>query len=288
MLRTMGGSTEANPQSRALGTALRAAREATGETLRSLARRLGVTPAALSRWESGSRQPRVEDVSALLGALGVTGAERDQLLGLARNTNQPRWLPRNMSEQQQQLATLLHYEQHAKLLVNVSPFIPGLLQTGDYARAVMRESGVPNEEIDTRVAIRLGRRDVLRNGTVRLQALIGEPALRQEVGGHTVFLGQLESLMEMAAWETVELRIIPYSAGWHAAFMGPFVLVERTDGPPIVHIESLTTSLFLHEREDTTPYIVAAEKIRKLAMPPKESMGLIDSIITEQKESTRP
>jgi hypothetical protein len=153
----------------------------------------------------------VEDVGIILGALDVDMDERERLLSLARDSETPQWVSLGPSEQQRQMATLLHYEQDADQITDVSQFIPGLLQTEDYARAVMRAGMVPADEIGTRVAIRLGRHDMLRTRSTKLIALIGEAALHYRVGGPDVLLDQLRYLLEVAAWDTVDLRIVPFA-----------------------------------------------------------------------------
>jgi transcriptional regulator with XRE-family HTH domain len=272
------------PQAHALGVGLRAAREKAGYGLRELARKLNMQqPSTLSRWEHGTRHPRVEDVGILLGVLNVDTDERERLLALARDSTEPQWLSIGMSEQHQ-LATLLHYEQDADQITDVSQFIPGLLQTEDYARAVIQASQVPPDEISMRVAIRLGRRDMLRTRSTKLLALIGEAALHYQVGGPEVLLDQLCYLLEVSAWDTVELQIVPFSAGWHEGLLSAFILVDRTGDDPVVHLETAGSSLFLHGHNDTAMFRVAAEKVRALAMSPNDSAELIASTVQAHQE----
>lgn len=278
----MGGTGEntsrSTPRSRALGAALREAREAAGYGVRQLAKMLDMPHATLSRWETGSRSPQPEDVATVLQAVGVNGDRRQEILDLAREPDRSHWLSMGMTEQQRQLATLLDYERTAATITDVSPLlIPGLLQAGDYARAIMRESAVPEPEIETRVAVRLGRRDALtRRDPARLLALVGEAALRADIGGPLVMLDQLRHLQRTAEIPTVEIRAIPIHSRWTPALEGPFVVVVPADGDnPVVHIETRTSGLFLHEKDDVRPYIEATEMVLRVAMSAEETAELI-------------
>jgi transcriptional regulator with XRE-family HTH domain len=278
----MAGTSEAaksTPRSRALGAALREAREAAGLGVRELTQNLGwKSHATLSRYETGSRTPQPEDVATILQAVGVNGERREEILALARESDRSHWLSMGMTEQQRQLATLLDYERTAATITDVSPLlIPGLLQTGDYARAIMRESAVPEPEIETRVAVRLGRRDALtRREPATLLALVGEAALQANIGGPRVMLDQLRHLQRTAELPTVDLRAIPVRSRWTPALEGPFVVVVPADGDnPVVHIETRSSGLFLHEKDDVGPYMGAIEMVLRVAMSADETADLI-------------
>jgi transcriptional regulator with XRE-family HTH domain len=280
ILRCMGVNGPATPRASALGIELRKLREANNLGLRELAENIGVHFTTLSRWETGSRFPRSEDVALILGRLGVTDGRRDDLIELARNVDRPQWLSLGSTQQQRQLATLLEFEGSATTITCVAPLlIPGLLQTAGYARAIMKTGGFTDDEVEIRVAVRMGRRDVLaRSGKPMMRALIGEAALRTAIGGHEVMAEQLATLQDMADWESVDLRVIPIAAGWHPGLMGPFVMVERADGDPVVHIETLDSGLFLHEPKDTVSYRRAADMVLRSAMSQADSRKLIADI----------
>lgn len=272
----MGGTNPVAPRARALGAELRAKREAAGYGVRELAALLGMSHSAISRYETGTRVPRPEDVAAILTALGVDNAEREALINRARDPGRPQWLAIGMTEQQRQLATLLEYERFATRIVDVSPLlIPGLLQTSDYARSIMRDADVPTGEIETRVAARLGRRDVLtRQSGATLLALVGEAVLRGNIGGPEVMRGQLRHLMTMGDQPSVDLRVVPIGGGWHPGLEGPFVLVEGDEGP-VVHIEGRRSGLFLHEQDDVDAYRTGVEKVLRVAMSAQDTAAFI-------------
>ncbi len=143
------------PRARALGRALREAREETGRTLRRFADEIGRDPGVLSRWENGERTPTSEQVAQVLTKLGVTGESFDEIIALARGTDAPRWLAVTLPEQAQQFSALLDLEETATRITDVEPLmIPGLLQTTDYMRAIMTGGSLPSDEIATRIADR--------------------------------------------------------------------------------------------------------------------------------------
>lgn len=281
MLCPMPGNS-GTPKARALGNALRVAREAHNLSLRAFAEKIGKSPSTLSRWELGERAPEPTDVAQILGQLGVNGEQYDEILALARGAGDPLWVAVSLPEQQQQLAALLALERTAKHITEVSPLlIPGLLQTSEYIRAIMSGGSVPPGEIDTRVAVRRGRRDALeRTDPVHLLALIGETALRQMIGGAEVMRGQLQHLRKAAAMQNVDLRIVPFTADWHPALEGPFGLIESGEGT-VVQVENRRSGLFLHEPEDVAAYREAADAVLQVAMSPEQSSELIAEAIHE-------
>ncbi|MGX7828978.1 helix-turn-helix domain-containing protein [Actinokineospora sp. 24-640] len=268
------------PRNKALGEALRKAREDGKLGLRELARRLDMDHSLLSRFESGQRTPRTEDVASILTAIGVTGPVREELMDFAREPERAQWLGVGMTEQQRQLATLLDYERQAASIINVSPLlVPGLLQTSDYARAIMRSGRVPEGEIETRVAVRLGRRDTLtRRDPARLLALIGEQVLLQRIGGPAVMAEQVHHLAEAAQASNIDIRVLPLDCAWHPGLEGPWKLVEPredSDLSPVVHLESRRSGVFLHRSQDVDAYSEGVERVLSEALTSAESAEVI-------------
>ncbi|MEU0464993.1 helix-turn-helix transcriptional regulator [Amycolatopsis sp. NPDC006131] len=283
----------------ALGTALTNLRTENGLTLRALAEKAGYEHAGtLSRWEKGERTPHVDDVKRLLDALGVQGERREEVIALADGTDEPRWLAITLPEQRAMLSALIDFQDAAKHIVAVSPLlIPGLLQSSDYIRALMIEGGVPADELGTRVAVRVGRRDVItRRNPANLTAIIGEAALRQVIGSRQIMAGQLRYLNELGALPNVEIRVLPFDSGWHPALEGPFTLIEGEQ--PVVNLENRRSGLFLHEEADLELYRDAVRFMlggeserkrgepgqgRKVAMSPAASAELIAEIANEME-----
>lgn len=281
ILRCMDGTTPVIPVASAIGIELRKAREAAELSLRELARELEVSHTTLGRWETGVRMPRLEDVAMVLGKLGVVGARFDELIDLARRGNQHQWLSLGATEQQRQLGALVQFEANAVSIMSVEPLlIPGMLQTADYARTIMTTARIDPSEVEMRIVVRMGRRDVLIRPTPpRYLALIGEMALRLNIGGAGVMRRQLAQLLEVAQWPAVELRVVPMSAGWHPGLQGPMTIVEPADGDPVVHIETAALGLFLHESKDTAGHRLAADMVLQSALDKIASTELIADIM---------
>lgn len=265
------------PRARALGRALREAREATGRGLRAFAEELGRDPGLLSRWETGERTPTSEQVAQILTRLNITGDRFDEIITLARSAHSSRWLAVTIPEQHQQFAALLDLEETATQIIHVAPLlVPGLLQTDDYIRAIMTGGSVPTVEVAARIAARVGRKAVLtRPRPVHLIAFVGEASLRQQVGSVEIMAGQLRHLLNVAIWSNVDVRVVPFESGWHPGLEGPFVLLESRQWTPVVQLESRRSLLILHEEADVVPYQDAAELVSNVALGPDESMGLI-------------
>ncbi|MEV6233743.1 helix-turn-helix transcriptional regulator [Saccharopolyspora shandongensis] len=275
--------TNGTPKAKALGVRLREARKAAGFTVRGLAEKLDMSHSAISRWETGMRSPAPEDVASVLAAVGVNGKDRAELLEMARGTNAPHWLSVRSGDRERQMAALVDFERSATQIIDVAPLLmPGLLQTADYARAIMVAAEVPAAEIETRVLVRVGRREVLtRRHPANLLALVGEPAIRQIIGGQDVMIDQLRHLLDFADRPNVTLQVVSSTAGWHPALEGPFVLIDSQDEPPVVHLENRRAALFFHEPEDVAAYQKAVDTVRNVAMSCETSAGLIADAIEE-------
>lgn len=176
-------------RSRELGEGLRQAMQQAGLTGKQAAQMLDVTPSYVSMLLAGKRAASEVDIAAFLGACRVKGAERDRLLALCREQDTPGWFQPHGSRLPQQLVTLIDHENKA---VTISEFeaagVPGLLQTGEYARAVIsRVVNVPPEEVNDRVAARLARQSLFsQERPPRFTFYLHEHALRLPVGGFAV------------------------------------------------------------------------------------------------------
>lgn len=257
--------------------------------LRTFAQRLERDPSVLSRWETGERTPAVDQVAKMLTLLDVSSDTYDEIISLTRGTYDSRWLAVTLPEQRQQLATLLDLEQTAARITTTSPLlVPGLLQTAGYIRGIMSVA-VPANEVTTRVAVRIGRKEVLtRSEPVSLVAIVGEGALRQRIGTRQVMAEQMRHLLDMAKRANVEIRVLGYDTGWHPALEGPFNVLDPLPGEQniaVVHLENRRSGLFLHEEDDVDTYRQAAEMVCSLAMSPKDSLGLIAEL-AERWETT--
>lgn len=272
----MPGNKTATARGLALGAALREARVRAGHgNLTKFAGRLRRPAATVSRWETGQRMPRPEDVAQYLTILEITGETFEDIVSLTRDADSSSWLANSLPEQRRHLDALLRLERDATELTAVNPLmIPGWLQDQPYIRAIMTAGGVPEDEIESRILTRLGRREVLSKA--RLTALIGQAALLQEIGGRQVLRGQLQYLLTVS--EKIDLRVVPFSADWHPALEGAWSVIRSANGV-VVYIEKRKSGLFLHEEADIDAYLGAVDSVRDVAMSPQDSVGLIAEVI---------
>jgi transcriptional regulator with XRE-family HTH domain len=274
-----------NPRARALAGALRQARETAEHkpSLRAVAAKLDISPSVVSYWETGKRVPTTEDVASYLTAVGVTATDREIVLDLARGASDSDWLTTGIPGISQQLAGVLECERGAAAITEWSiGAIPGLLQTADYARAII---GGSSPDAEAKVSLRLSRRDALTRprDPVRLTALLSEMALRQVIGGAEVMADQLQYLLRVAELPTVTLQVVPIGAGWHPGLAGPFVLYDFPAAPSIVHLEHHRNGAFVYDAEDVAAYKDARDKVREAAMSPGDSTGLIADVVNGEE-----
>lgn len=280
MTRTTGGT----PKARALGAELREAREAAGKSLRKLARELGTNHVRLMRYEIGKSVPSPDFVTKVLTALGVGAAEQDRLVEMAREAGTPNWLTADRAGVGQELSALIEFERTATRITNVATgLVPGLLQTADYARAVMR--GKPPGEAEKLVLMRLGRREVLASRSApRFVAIIAENALREPIGGYQVMAEQLRKVADLAQWPNISVWVLRSgSTVWHPGHVGPFVLFEFAKAGPVVHLEHYRSSVFLHNPATAEEYLRAAADLLDMAMDEQESLRFITKCAEEME-----
>ncbi|MEU0795584.1 helix-turn-helix transcriptional regulator [Amycolatopsis sp. NPDC005961] len=241
--------TSASPGARALAASLRELRMTRGKGLRELARMVRILPQLLSAWEKGQRVPGPEDIARLLGALQVDDATYERMMRLAKRAKDDNWLDSNPSDLPPALSGIREYERTATRISNWElAIVPGMLQTPDYARAILSNSEIGLAQADAMLVVRLDRQRILTKADpVRLTALIGEVAIREEIGSPDIMSDQIDHLLEMMALPNVSVRIVPANIGYHPGLIGSFILYEFADLPPIVHLESSHATAFLHE-----------------------------------------
>lgn len=263
-----------------LGEALRALRRRAGLGIDDAAVRIDASKSTLSRMENGKRTAAAEDVAALLAVYGSTGPERTRLLTLAREADVRGWWQHDRPPFAQRQQTLVSLESRALAITNFEGMsIPGLLQTGEYTRAMMLESGlIPHEEVEGRMVTRMHRHAVLRRDRPpRLLALIDELALHRVIGGRDVLRRQLEQLVETATRPNVDIRVVPNTRA-HAGINGAFTLLQRPEGEPVVFLENLTSSLFLEEKHEIERYEHATRELLRHSLDAAQSVRHIAAL----------
>lgn len=271
-------------RSRELGEGLRRAMQNAGLTGKDVARLLDLSPSWVSRLISGKRNVTAVQASAFLAVCRAPSAERDRLLALCDEQHTPGWFQQHGSRLPLQLVTLIDHENKALAISSfVSTLVPGLLQTGDYTRALLKEAGrVPADEIDARVAARLARQSLFsRDRPARFTFYLHEFVLRLPVGGSAVMADQLQQLQRLSRRPYLTLRVVPASLGAHAATAGPFTLMEFAEFKPVVYLDSETSSLFLEKPVEIVAYQDILESLAQTALGEGESRELIATLATE-------
>ncbi|MGH3886825.1 MAG: helix-turn-helix domain-containing protein [Pseudonocardiaceae bacterium] len=275
---------EPTVRSRELGEGLRQAMQRARLNGRQAAYQLGWSPSWVSRLLSGKRNANQLHVAAFLALCRVTGPERDRLLALCQDQHTPGWLQQHGSLLPKQLRTVIDHENKA---IAISAFqsmvVPGLLQTGDYARALLTEAGrVPVAEIDDRVAARLARHSLFsRERPARFTFYLHEFVLRLPIGGPAVMSDQLHHLLRMSVRPYLTLRVVPAALGGHAGTAGSFILMEFAEFKPVAYLESETSCLFLERPEEIAAYQSILGALAETALKEGESRELIATLATE-------
>ena len=224
---------------RRLARELTRLREATGMTIREAAGQLEWDPSKLSRVEGMQRGIIVRDVRRLLNLYGVTDeAQREALFEMSRESKQRGWWQAYSDVMPSEYANLIGFEAEAAEIRSYEPeLIPGLLQTEDYARAIIRlgRPGDTAEEISRRVGVRMTRQQVLdRDDPPVMRVVLNEGAVRRLVGGPEVMRAQLRHLAAGRPRGNVLIQVLPFAAGEHPAMSGPFTILafpESGDRP---------------------------------------------------------
>jgi hypothetical protein len=241
---------ESTVRSRELGLALLRAIATAGLNQSDLANMLGWSPSKVSRMISGKRCASTEDVSAVLAVGGVVGPKRDQLLDMARHAAEPGWWQDFGDRLPPELRTLGDHEDSALAVTAFeTATIPGLLQTPEYATALLRATTtIPPAEIDDRVRVRQRRQHILdRQFPATFRFFIDEYAIRRAGGGRKIMSGQVHQLMRLGVRPYITIRVVP-DIGFHAG-QQPFQLMEFTEITPVLHMENLTSVSFLERGE---------------------------------------
>ena len=271
-----------------LGAHLRRMREEAGISRADAGWAIRGSESKISRLELGRVGFKPRDVGDLLDLYRLTDqAERDRLIDLAKQANNPGWWQRYDDLTPSWFHSYLGLEEAASLIRTFEvQFVPGLLQTPDYARAVTQlghaEAPLPKAETDRLVALRLARQRILTRGrATRLWAIVDEVVLRRAIGGPRVLRDQLEHLLELSSLSNITLQVIPIDRGGYVATGGAFSLMRfaDTDLPDVVYIEHLTSAVYLDKREEVDKYVVTMDALSIAAGTPRETEDLLKNII---------
>jgi transcriptional regulator with XRE-family HTH domain len=272
---------------RRMAAEIRALRAASGLTRDDVVERTGINAATLYRIEHARVRPQTRTLRTLLDLYGADADKQAELVELLRDARQRGWLHAYQSELPEQYTTYIGFEGEARSVWNYeSLYVPGLLQTEDYARAVIR-AGLPGatpDDIEPRVQVCIQRQEVLQgDNPLELWAIVDEAALRRQVGGQNVMRAQLEHLLTSADLPHVTFQVIPFTVGAHAGMPGSFVFMQFTEAaiPDVIYLDSMAGDLFLEAEADVRRYRLAFEHLRAVAASPDASRALVTALITE-------
>ena len=250
-----------------LGARLRALRQAKGITRDQAGWVIRASESKISRMELGRVSFKERDVADLLRLYGIEDPdEHARLLELTREANAPSWWHTYGDVLDTWLQNYLDLEQAAELIRTYEiQFVPGLLQTDAYARAVI--SLAPNadpEIVERRASLRMARKQMLlRPDAPRLWAVLDEAVLRRPIGGRKVLREQIAALLEACDSPNVRIQVMPFDTGGHAAAGGAFSILRfpHEELPDVVYLEHLTSALYLDKPEDVDQYAAAISRL---------------------------
>jgi transcriptional regulator with XRE-family HTH domain len=271
-----------------VGAQLRRLREAGGITREAAGYAIRASESKISRLELGRIGIKTRDVADLLTLYGVSGeSERATLLAMAEQANKPGWWQPYRDVLPTWFEPFLGLEQAARTIRGYEvQFIPGLLQTEDYARAVIRLGAeVPSdEEIERRVEVRMRRQRILQEpDPPKLWVVLDEAALRRPFGGAATMGAQVAHLIEMAGLFHITVQVMPFSAGGHAAAGGPITILRlhESDLPDVVFLEQLASAVYLDKPADTEHYSHVMNELSVKAGSPTATIDLLHQIRKE-------
>lgn len=269
---------------RRLASELRRLRENAGLTPEQAAEALGWSRPKLVKIETAKRPPRVVDVGLILDTYGGTDeAVRLALMQLARDVRRRGWwaaygdvLAGSYAELEDAASTIRTWQVQA---------VPGLLQTEDYARAIIR-GGHPNDvEADRRIQARMTRRALLaRQNAPRLEVVLAEDVLRRPIGGAQVMRGQLEALRAAAGRPHISLRIVPLARGYYPTIGQGSMVIFGFPSPvdlSVAYLETLAGSVYVEDIAQVKRCNVTFDRIADAALSEEDSAALLAAIIEE-------
>ncbi len=269
-----------------LGARLRRLRQAAGITRDGAGSAIRSSGSKISRLELGRTGFKTRDVSDLLTLYGVADdAERSILLGLASQANASGWWHSYANVLPPWFEPYLGLEQAASVIRAYEvQFIPGLLQTPDYARTVARlTDGTSEADAEQRVSLRMHRQQSLldRYRPPHLWMVIDEAALRRPIGGRTVMQEQVDHLIRMSRRPNVTIQVMPFSAGGHAAAGGQVTLLRFPEGllPDVVYAEQLDSAIYLNKPADTLRYWNVLNSVATEALQPERSIEALRRLL---------
>lgn len=268
---------------RRLAAALLALR---GDTPRDkVVQETGVSEGALLKMEKGRTRPQKRTLLALLDYYKASAEQREELVDLWQHSTRSSDLQLIEESLPENYQTFIQFEREASTLSAFEgAFVPGLLQTEAYARAVIR-SQLPeqsDEGIEARVEVRMRRQEALsRPSAVRLWAILDEAVIRRTVGSEDVMREQLAHLAKVGqAGNTVTLQLIPFGAGAHTGMIGSFLVMDFAEpDPPVVYLENFSGGIFLEAPDEVARYRSNFQRLAAQALSPQATLQTIKGAV---------
>jgi transcriptional regulator with XRE-family HTH domain len=275
----MGGKHRpGTPKDRALGAELRAIREQAGKSLGNVARAIQWNPSTLSRLERGQRHVSPESVMGLSVVYNLPIERRDELVARAKEASALGWWDRPSPGVPSDMGALASYEAEAIRMTDWCPgLLPGLLQTPNFARAIMHEYDVPEHEVEPRIRARCQRQQLLEQRDVDYYAFVGMAALTNDLGDKSGFVEQLTHVYRMSRRRGICIRLVEASTAFGAV---SWYMRNFDKAGPVVILEHVGSSTYLFD-EETDPYIKARVKLDRIALSAQATRDRIDMLIEQ-------
>jgi transcriptional regulator with XRE-family HTH domain len=265
-----------------LGKRLQHLREKAGLKRDEAAKVLHVAAGTIRRMETAEVSLKVPYVQMLLGAYGIAGDEADAFVALTEEANKPGWWQRFHDIMPDWFSVHVSLEGAASVIRAYEPhFVPGLLQTEEYARAVLRNGALGQtkpEDIERHVALRMERQALFtRADRPRLWVVMDETVLRRPVGTPEVMRGQIDRLLTATERPNVTLQIAEFSSGHHPGTYGPFVLFRFAvpELPDMVYVEYLTGAVYLDERVEVASHLEVLDRMAAQAATARRTKEIL-------------
>jgi transcriptional regulator with XRE-family HTH domain len=275
---------------RQLGAELRRLREQTGRTCADVAGELSWSESKLSRIETAHSGISNRDLDRLLRVYGLAEPVQVRLRALVTQSRQRAWWEAYGDVLPDAYETYIGFEAEARQLSTYqSLVVPGLLQTDEYAQAVIKADATSDDPnlVAQRVSVRLARSAVLtREPPLQLQVVLDEAALRRPIGSPGVMRRQLLWLTEAGKRPNVVLQVLPFSAGAHRGLAGSFTILSFPNDAdtPVVYSEGMTGGVFRTRSEDLRSYAEAFEALQAAAFEPRLSAEFLIAVVREVSE----
>ncbi|WP_137992289.1 helix-turn-helix domain-containing protein [Streptomyces vilmorinianum] len=272
-----------------LGKRLQDLRERAGLKREEAAKVLRVAPATIRRMETAEVALKIPYVQLLLKAYGVTDSEAEGFIALAEEANLPGWWQRFHDVLPGWFSMYVSLEGAASLIRAYEPqFIPGLLQTEEYALAILRSGAVGGgnaEDIERHVALRMERQSLLtKDDAPKFWVIMDETVLRRPVGdGPEVMRAQLDRLLEASELPNVTLQIAEFASGHHPGTYGPFVLFRFAvpELPDMVYSEYLTGAVYLDARPEVASHLEVMDRMAAQAATAQRTKEILRNVRKE-------